>query len=389
MLDEHPVRLEESGRPSSRTTTIVCAAIFGVVAGIATTATRRNSGDWAFFELMAKYLTGSDGLKIFAYRHNLQSGPVALVAVRGISALGGSAVREVVFALLGVSTLAMITRLRSRVVDPARLFEPSLVIGGIVVMLWWGYLRSWGHVDDALVIVIAAAALLLIKTDRRLAAAVLIGVALAIKPWSIFMLPITFSRADWRERRLAPPLLSIFVGVILWSPFLIADPNSLKSMRPAILLAPDSVLRLFGVHDQNLPAALRMGQLLLSLGVVALAVWRDRPYGALLAGVAVRLALDPGTWNYYTATFVFAALIWDLCESKRRLPWATIVASALVLPDWVTAVSSTGHAVLRLTACVGALVVVFVPAVRSTTDLSEPVRSSDRSRPTPDRSAFG
>ena len=107
----------------------------------------------------------------------------------------------------------------------------------------------------------------------------------------------------------------------MWSPFILATIQTLEGMRPTVRLAPDSVLRLFGFDSSSVSSALRYVQLGLALTMVAVvAVWRRRPAGALLAGVACRIALDPGTWNYYTVGFLLGALMWDLSRCQRVCP---------------------------------------------------------------------
>jgi hypothetical protein len=184
-----------------------------------------------------------------------------------------------------------------------------------------------------------------------------------VKPWAVFLIPISTLRAGSRtgslRDRLAGPALSIAVAAALWGPILITSTDALDGLRPAVAVAPDSVVQLLGLGGGGLSGVARTLQLVLAIAAAWFAVAKGRPAGVLLAGVSVRLMLDGGTWEYYTPAFVVGALMWDLFESRRRIPWATIAASVLLAPAWV-GLPTDVRAVLRLVACSAALATVLL-----------------------------
>ena len=115
-------------------------------------------------------------------------------------------------------------------------------------------------------------------------------------------------------------------------------------------------------------------KLLLATVVVAVGAWRGRYIGGLMAGVAVRLAMDPGTWNYYATGFILVAVAWDLCESRSRIPWACLAGSLALAPVWVYDQPKI-HAVMRLASSLVAVGLVLWPTrgLRTNSDGARPV----------------
>jgi ABC-type lipoprotein export system ATPase subunit len=144
--------------------------------------------------------------------------------------------------------------------------------------------------------------------------------------------------------------VGLTIGGVLWAPFILADGGTLSAIRPTIWTAPDSVLHLVTDGTWTIPAALRLVQLALALLVVCVLVMRGQPASALAAGVAVRLLVDGGTWPYYTAGLIAGALLFDLTAHRHRLPWAVLVATAL-LPKSTWIEPDELRALLRLLAC--------------------------------------
>lgn len=342
---------------------VVALVLTAAAIGFAVHA-RGIDGDWEFFVGISRRLFGPDGLAVYADHTNIQTGPLTLIAVRGLDWLGSDAF-PLAIVVLGLLTLWCVARMR-----PERALRGALLLGGLTLLAWWPYLKTSGHLDDAMVLTLAAATVMLVLRDRRIAAAVVVGVALAVKPWSIFLLPITLRRVSLRSREALVPLVSVVVGGALWSPFVLTHPGALRGLSPTVWLAPDSVLRLFGGSAADLTSTMRTVQLLLALALATGAVARDRTAGVLLVGIAARMALDGGTWNYYTVGFVLGALIWDLCGARTRLPWTTLAACVLLPPTWLASHAVQLRSILRLAACLCAVAVVFWP--------ERPTRRADR-----------
>lgn len=329
------------------------AGLVAMVAASATVFASRYSGDFSLFVDVAHDMWSVSGLHVYAHRPNVQTGPVTLVMVLVLDALGR---RALPIAIGGMCVITLAVLVRSE-----RGRDRSLValgLGGAALVLWWRLFAVQGHPDDALVFTLAVLAVAAARRDRRFVAAVLLGVTLAVKPWALFLVPLSMRPTDDGMRRLLWPAVSLAVGGALWAPFLVGDTSTLTAMKPTVWLAPDSVLRLLtGSTFAEAPSWLRMAQLVLATGVVAWVVLRGHPACAVLAGVATRLMLDPGAWPYYSVGMVLGALWWDLEESNRRVPMATLAVTVLLpMPTWLPVPEL--RALLRFVACSGSLLVV-------------------------------
>jgi hypothetical protein len=324
----------------------------GVVAG--------GRGDWDLFTDVARAMFGTDGLSVFVTHPDVQTGPITLVLARMLSFTprNGFVACTVLCAALGLVAIRCVEKGRhpDRTADPQG-SELTVLLGGLIVVFWWAKLGGYGHLDDALVLAAAAVALLKVRQGRPLIAAVLIGLAIATKPWAVILVPLTLGAVGSPWQRLRFPLLANAVGALFWLPFFIAEPHTLKAMRPTVNVAPDSVLQLFGMSNESIPAWLRGAQLLGALGLATVAVWRGRVGGVLLVAIAFRMMTDPGTWGYYTAGFMLGALAWDLYETTSIVPTTTVIAALLLPPSWIVH-SADVRAVLRLTACMAAIALV-------------------------------
>ena len=311
------------------------------------------SGDYPFFVTAFRNLTNRDGLVVYHWMPNIQSGPVSLLAYGAAEVLGVHRFPLIV-ALSGLVTIGVVIRWSSS----CRRGPAVWAVGGVVVVLEWRSLATWGHLDDALVLMLVVVSLLQIDRGRPRIAVLLLGVTLAIKPWAVLFVPLTLGgRGPW-YRQVVPPLVSIGIGGLFWLPFVLASPDTLDGIRPSVEIAADSIVHLV-LRDRmaEVPAALRVTQLLLGMVVVWWTVRRRHAGCALMAGIAMRLLFEAATWPYYTAGFVLGAFVWDMIESRSRAPWATLAAAALLFPPWWFAADDV-RAALRLIACLGALALV-------------------------------
>ncbi len=338
-------------------------------------ATARNvTGDWDFFTGIARMLLGSEGLSIYAAHPECQTGPISLLLTALLAPHGRIALTASVLAV-GIVALWWATRVADTRPRGGRQLITTWALGSLL-MVWWPYLATSGHLDDALTLALATAATALVVQDRRGPAAVLIGISLAIKPWSAFLLPLTWRPGTgvrgWRE-----PALGAFIGVLLWSPFLVAAPRTFGGLQPQVRVAPDSLFRLLGIDaSSSLIHSLRLPQMALSAAVVMIVVRQGRQAGALLGGIAARMLLDPGTWNYYTAGFVLGAVMWDL-HRARRLPIASLIATCTLLPSWMISDLPVVRGLLRLAGCLVAIALVCTPERPVADDESAPTSAAN------------
>ncbi len=309
-----------------------------------------SRGDYTFFVQAWENLTARDGLYVYRWMPNIQSGPVSLLGY-GLADLLGHGGFLVVVAALGLVAVGVIARWGAVLGRPLSV----IAVGGVVVALQWRGLATWGHLDDGLVLVATIVSLDCIRRDRRDMPVLLLGLSLAIKPWAILFVPLLLGASGPWHKRLRPPAASCVIGALFWAPFIIATTDTLDGMRPIVLVAPDSIVHLFTRQAlTELPPAVRIVQLTLGVAAVTWTVVRRRPSCALLVGVAVRLLFEAGTWPYYTIALVLGAFVWDVIESRSRVPWATLAASVLIFPPWWFDAPDL-RASMRLVACLGAL----------------------------------
>lgn len=327
----------------------------GVVAG--------GRGDWNEFVDAGKAMLGSAGLHVYELHRDVQTGPLSLLLARAfaVTPRNGFVLCAIVSAGLGIFAVRLHEHTARRQ-EPSTDFELLVLVGGCLTAFTWAKLGGYGHLDDAITLTGAVVALHQARSGRSLWAGLAIGIAIAVKPWGVIFLPLTLASRprDWRA-----PVVAGGVAALAWLPFIIGAPDSLKALRPTVNIAPDSVLDLVGLTNESMPDWLRVAQLVACITVAAVLVSRHRPESVIAAAIAVRVASDPATWNYYTPGLVIGVLIWDLLD-RRRLPWATAVVVVGLAPTWLVP-SDTVRGVLRLAVALAVVVHAF-RRPRSTAD---------------------
>jgi len=323
------------------------------IVSLASAVVAGGRGDWNDFVSAGRLMLGSAGLHVYELRHDIQTGPLSLLLARvfAMTPKNGFLLCSVVSSGLGIVAIRLhelTARPRNRSVD----YELLVLIGGCLATFTWAKLGGYGHLDDALTLACGVVALHQVRSGRPVSAGLAIGIAIATKPWGVIFLPLCLAARPLRWRS---ALAAAGVAAVAWLPFLIGARNSLKALRPAVKVAPDSVLDLVGVTTQSLPDWMRVAQLVACLAVGAILVVRNRPESVIAAAVAVRIATDPATWSYYTPGLVIGVLIWDLLD-RRRFPWVTLAVVLGLAPTWLVP-SDAIRAVLR--AAVAVVVVVW------------------------------
>jgi hypothetical protein len=354
----------------------ILAACFAVLAG--------GHGDWDQFVAVGKDLFGAGGLHVYARHSDAQTGPISLVLARLLSLTPRDGFVANVFAcaLLGLGLLWYIERHTPH--RTRRSAQLMTFFGGAIMLFSWAKLGGYGHLDDALVLSGAVVASYAALEGRRLSAAVILGLTVAVKPWAVLFLPLTLAGADDGHddgsirQRWTPPLLAAAIAGVIWMPFVLAEPKTLQSIRPTVDVARDSVLHLLGVRSASIPEWLRPAQLLAGLVIALVLVERRRVPGVVMAAVAMRLATDPGTWSYYTAGIVIGALVLEQRSTTLEIPFTTFAAAVLVAPTWLVPWADA-RAVMRLVAAVLAVFVAFRFGA-----VSAPAPSAGPTRPTSD-----
>lgn len=334
-----------------------------VVAGLA--VMWRNDGDWGYFRLGAGALLGQtpfgepSGTHLYVSFPDVQIGPPALVATLPFLLLPEPWDAVVVQGLIVGSVLLLIwlvDRFAQLMAVPAERRHRTVLLGGFALIPAWLVIAEFAHLDDALVLFLAVGAMILLARDRDLAAAVLIGLATATKPWAVVLVAMLL-RGGVREA-IRPVLVAGAVAAVCWAPFL-TDPQTLHALSDFRLRVDGtSGLAALGLEPKaRIPGWVRPTQI---LGGLLLAVWATRRgqwTAALLVGVAMRIALDPNTLLYYGSGAVLGAMAWEISRRRTGIPWCTGVAMAVfsVLGDLGAA---TGP--VRLVVCAGLIVAVLV-----------------------------
>ena len=336
---------------------------------------RGTGKDWRYFVLGSELLFGQHhrysplpgGLHLYANYPDLQIGPLSFVLATPFRLLSRTDGRIAV-ALVGTAVapaLIWLLERTARVVWPRdgrpadQLLQLTALLGGLVVVQAWAFLATiYAHLDDVLVLSACTVALWAVAVRRPWVLGLAIGVAIAAKPWGVVALPLILAlpgRDRWRATGLAA-----LISALAWLPFVLADPATLSAVRPAVVTQPASVLHLFGVPLSDAPLWVRPVQLVAALLAGTVAVVRRRWGAVLLVGIAIRVALDPEVFLYYSPGLLLAALAWDVLRAPRPLPVWTLGGFVALNVATVIVPSPEGRAVLRLlitAAAVGAALV--------------------------------
>ncbi len=345
-----------------------------VLAAVAARYVGRSDGDWEEIFDATGLLFGvhgpihhlPGGLHLYASYPEFQFGPLALIAAVPLWAAGWSARWLAAAAMLGIgwASLVLIDRAASGTggiagtdvgaARPARVEPAELgrLVGGVVAAVAWVPLAArYLHIDDALAVLAIVGAVVAIRCERGVLAGLLVGAAIGCKPWAAPMMPMLagLPRTQWRRAGAA----AVAATAAVWLPFLIAAPSMVRAGSPQVDVSDASVLRLFGVPGGIGPGWVRPVQLVVAGMCATVAATRGRWTGVALVVLAVRILVDPGTFEYYTSALVVAALVWDTVARSSAVPVATVSAAlALDLAEVVVA-SATARAVLRLGAVLG------------------------------------
>ena len=336
---------------------------------------RGNQPEWSFFYDGSKLLLGSHpfyatkpgGLHFYANYPWFQIGPLTLlvaVPFRWMGYVTGRFVAEL--AMTGVAPLLIFvlerTAMRVRPVisdvsEARRRF--TVLLGGVLVVQAWASLAVYYvHLDDVLVLSAAVFALWAVAGERWILTGLMIGVAIAAKPWGIILAPLLLALPE--RKRLHTLLVAGAVAAAAWGPFFLADARTFAAGRPQDGVTPDSVLHLFGLALGANPGWVRPVQFAAALAVGCLAVRKQRWGAVLLVGIAARIALDTQVLPYYDSGLVLAAFAWDLLQSRREFPMWTAITFVLVNVTHALVDDRHLYALFHLMACVAPVAALLI-----------------------------
>lgn len=325
---------------------------------------RGTGGDWGYFLRGSELLFGQHhrytplpgGLHLYANYPEYQIGPLSFLVATPFRLLGpGNGRIPAVFVM--TAAIPMLVWLLERTAhtlwrDDARfsvtLLQSTTLVGGVVVAQAWSPLATiYSHLDDVMLLSAGIVALWAVAHRRPMILGAMIGVAIAAKPWGVVVLPLALALPGGRDR-LKALALGGGIAAAAWLPFVIGDPGTLDAIEPVVTTSTESVLHLFGVAATDAPAWVRPVQLGAALLATGLTLLRGRWAAVLVVGIAVRVALDPQVFLYYSAGLLLAAFAWDMLRSPRALPIWTIAGFVLLNDAYSLVESDTGKAVLRL-----------------------------------------
>jgi hypothetical protein len=363
---------------------------------------RHGGVSWHYFRQGGLALVDGDdpsgSMHVYATHPELQFGPVALALAAALVPLGvhaGMVAAQILGAVLGLVLLAVVDSTASLVAPLGSRREARLrllVVGVAFLPVWMNLAVRFVHIDDVLALVLVVAATRAAVSRRPTLAALLLGLAAGAKPWALPFLVLALAlRPPDRLRVLA---LSVAAAAAVWLPFVLSDPASVLATRFVIPTSAGSSLPLLGVHDAVTPWWDRPAQLMIGAVVAWLAVRRGRWAAAVLLVVSIRVALDPGSYSYYTAGLLVGAVLWDLLGSRLRFPWWSVTAAVVLFAARWSPLAPVSLAWLRILFVVVCLVAIAVrprpttpigrrSIVRPSAALRDPLRNTcgSRSRP--------
>jgi hypothetical protein len=239
----------------------------------------------------------------------------------------------ILMGVLGLAVVAMIEALTAPLHPRARW---AVTVAAVIALpAWFSGAGGWGHLEDAMVYATIIGALLALRGQRALLLGVLLGVAVAAKPWAVIFVPLLLVLQD-RQRKLLAALTALVVFAAFWFPFLIAAPQTAQLASLPRLLSPLSSWHVLGLHSgQIVPGWVRPVQMLGGLGLVAVLARRD-VFLAVFVGFVWRVAADPETFMYYGVGPAVGAMLLDARRGGLPVWTAATVASLYsyyVLPD--------------------------------------------------------
>jgi hypothetical protein len=282
-----------------------------LVCGVVAAAFPVTMDDQGYLRDGAHALLDGTPWDVYAQVADLQFGPLSLLVGAALPGLALPA------AVLGCLSLALWLIDRDL---PSRL----MLFAGLLVAVSWAFLVATGHLDDALAVALLATAAVVRR--RPWLATLLVVLAAAAKPWAVCVAPVLATSG------------LLWVGVAVVGTGLVYLPFALGgglSSAVTFHVAPDTLLGLLSVDPS--PSWWRFAQLA-AMAVVAALLARQGWWPVVVAVVAVRITLDPGSWPYVVGPLAVAALACDIAN-RRDVPATVLAATAVLLttgtgPPW-------------------------------------------------------
>jgi hypothetical protein len=294
--------------------------------------------DWLTFEFGARTLVhlnshyDTGALSLYAHYPFMQIGPPALVIVGALQWLRPATVQflmAIVMALSGVWCLRCSEQIVGRHVSVERrrrLHTIALRAGLVLLPMWAWEAARWEHLDDVISITAILTAMAIITSGKRWwLAAILVGLAVASKPWAIAAAPVLMGMR--REDRGRASLVAILTAAGCWGPFVVADSQTISALGNfQYTVDAGSTAHFLGMALGNAPRWVRpvqfIGGFLIGMGAVRQGRWVAVP----LIAFAFRVVIDPQMWLYYGMGPLVAAALWDCADDRKWPIWTGVTA---------------------------------------------------------------
>lgn len=332
-------------------------------------AERHAAVSWHYLRQGEQLLFGQangGGLALYANHPELQIGPVSFL-VAGLfapfSADLGEKLADAFMSGLGLYMLVLVGRAAAdhylgTGVNHKRLQQRVLVAGAAFIPMWVEVAVRFAHLDDVLALFFTTLAVRALVRGNATAVGVLLALAVDSKPWAVGFLSLLLALP--RPARLRAAAWTFGLVAVAWLPFYLTHLETLHAARFTIPNQLASSLRWFGVDDPRTPWWDRPAQLVLGMGLGALAVRRGRWPAVVFLAADARVVLDPSVYTYYNASVLLGTLIWDSIGQRRLVPWVSWIAlislygSALLIP------SDAARGFIRLAFCLGSAAYVLL-----------------------------
>ncbi|HEX4430276.1 MAG TPA: hypothetical protein VHZ96_13500 [Frankiaceae bacterium] len=312
----------------------------------------RSNADWALLSTGGRGLFSSSPTSVYAKTPGLQAGPPSLVVVRLVNLLPGSAgewMAHILLAFLGWYLIYLVERWTVAGSTwrqaPLRAGLTTLVVGLLVLEQWAWLAGETPHVEDGLAILTFVLALRALVDRRELAAALLVGLTVAWKPWAVAALPLLWG-CSHKAKAL---LIGVAIPAACWLPFFIGNHGTFSTVGYAFALRTDSPLRVLGLSGGVIPDWWRTVELVGVLVGAALAARRDWRV-AFAAGCALRLLLDPASFRYYYGGLIMVVFLTERLVGAK--PWRTagLFVTAVYIPHLIAVPGATYFQITGLAA---------------------------------------
>ncbi|MFN8124103.1 MAG: hypothetical protein U0237_16970 [Thermoleophilia bacterium] len=330
-----------------------------------------HATSWHYFHdasvlLFSRTSGEGGGLDLYVAHPEFQFGPVAVLAAAPFALVPSWIGHHAVLVAGTVLGMAALTAIRMLDPVPPSGAVSARALGAVTLAVTWSDVAvRTAHLDDALALSATALACLGIAHDRPRLTTVSLVVAVAAKPWAVVFAPL--ASVPPGPRRHLRPLLVAAGAATTWAPFLVDDPATLRATGAfKIANAPASALRALGVTDPWTPGWVRPAQFAIGTLLVASLCARGRWRAAVMAGLAVRLLLDPGAHHYYTVGAVAGVSIWEGWARPGRMPlWGAATAVVLEVTPTLPPPAFAGTVRLGLLALLLLLAVIHSGGRRS------------------------